>query len=44
MEVHEEPSRALSDGSNALPLAKFSALVEKLKQLAALTRHWDNVG
>jgi 2-dehydro-3-deoxyphosphooctonate aldolase (KDO 8-P synthase) len=44
MEVHEDPSRALSDGSNALPLAKFSALVEKLKQLAALTRHWDNIG
>jgi len=43
MEVHEDPSRALSDGSNALPLTKFSALVEKLKQLAALTRHWDNV-
>ena len=37
-------AQALSDGSNALPLAKFSALVEKLKQLAALTRHWDNVG
>jgi 2-dehydro-3-deoxyphosphooctonate aldolase (KDO 8-P synthase) len=44
MEVHEDPSRALSDGSNALPLTKFSALVEKLKQLAALTRHWDNIG
>ena len=43
MEVHEDPSRALSDGSNALPLEKFSPLVEKLKQLAALARHWDNV-
>ncbi len=42
MEVHEDPPHALSDGANALPLEKFSPLVEKLKQLAALARHWDN--
>jgi 2-dehydro-3-deoxyphosphooctonate aldolase (KDO 8-P synthase) len=41
MEVHEDPAHALSDGSNALALQKFPPLVEKLKQLAALARHWD---
>ena len=31
MEVHEEPSRALSDGPNALPLARMSALLRSLR-------------
>jgi 2-dehydro-3-deoxyphosphooctonate aldolase (KDO 8-P synthase) len=36
MEVHEEPSRALSDGPNALPLARLAALLETLRDLHAL--------
>ena len=33
MEVHEEPSRALSDGPNALPLARMSALLKSLRAI-----------
>ena len=40
-EVHDNPAQALSDGSNALPLAQFRPLVEKLVRLAALAREWD---
>ncbi len=35
MEVHEDPSRALSDGATSLPLAELPAL---LRQLAAIDR------
>ena len=35
LEVHEEPSRALSDGSNALPLDQLPALLSQLKKIAA---------
>jgi 2-dehydro-3-deoxyphosphooctonate aldolase (KDO 8-P synthase) len=44
LEVHEEPARALSDGTNALPLEQLSALLRKLTQLSALAREWDGVG
>jgi 2-dehydro-3-deoxyphosphooctonate aldolase (KDO 8-P synthase) len=38
LEVHEDPARALSDGSNALPLDRLPALLAKLVPLAALVR------
>ena len=41
LEVHENPPKALSDGSNALPLAELPALLGKLSQLAALVRRWS---
>jgi 2-dehydro-3-deoxyphosphooctonate aldolase (KDO 8-P synthase) len=44
LEVHEEPARALSDGTNALPLEQLPALLRKLTQLSALAREWDRVG
>ena len=36
MEVHEAPERALSDGPNALPLARMAALLETLRDLHEL--------
>jgi len=42
MEVHEEPSRALSDGPNALPLARMSALLRSLRDIHELV-HRDAV-
>jgi 2-dehydro-3-deoxyphosphooctonate aldolase (KDO 8-P synthase) len=36
MEVHEAPERALSDGPNALPLARMSALLKTLRDIHAL--------
>ena len=41
LEVHENPARALSDGTNALPLVELPALLGKLKQIAALVRGWS---
>jgi len=41
LEVHENPAQALSDGTNALPLAELPALLGKLKQIAALVRGWS---
>ncbi len=38
MEVHDNPSRALSDGANALPLAKFGSLMKKISSLAKFVR------
>jgi 2-dehydro-3-deoxyphosphooctonate aldolase (KDO 8-P synthase) len=38
MEVHENPARALSDGSNALPLAKFKSLARDLRDLGRFVR------
>jgi 2-dehydro-3-deoxyphosphooctonate aldolase (KDO 8-P synthase) len=40
LEVHENPAKALSDGTNALPLAELPALLGKLTQIAALVRGW----
>ncbi|HEX8160574.1 MAG TPA: 3-deoxy-8-phosphooctulonate synthase [Pyrinomonadaceae bacterium] len=39
MEVHEDPSRALSDGPNALPLARLAPLLATLRDLHALVAH-----
>jgi len=44
LEVHDNPAKALSDGTNALPLNRFRPLLEQILRLAALTREWDNSG
>jgi 2-dehydro-3-deoxyphosphooctonate aldolase (KDO 8-P synthase) len=41
LEVHENPAKALSDGTNALPLGELPALLGKLIQIAALVRGWS---
>jgi 2-dehydro-3-deoxyphosphooctonate aldolase (KDO 8-P synthase) len=41
LEVHDNPSAALSDGTNALPLDKLHALLTRLKELSNLARVWD---
>jgi 2-dehydro-3-deoxyphosphooctonate aldolase (KDO 8-P synthase) len=41
LEVHDNPSKALSDGANALPLGKLSGLLAQLKELSALVRTWS---
>jgi 2-dehydro-3-deoxyphosphooctonate aldolase (KDO 8-P synthase) len=41
LEVHDNPAKALSDGSNALPLGQFRMLLEKIVSLGALVRKWD---
>jgi len=41
VEVHDNPSKALSDGANALPLSEFRPLVKKLLQISKLVRGWD---
>jgi 2-dehydro-3-deoxyphosphooctonate aldolase (KDO 8-P synthase) len=38
MEVHEEPARALSDGPNALPLARMASLLRSLRAIHELIR------
>jgi 2-dehydro-3-deoxyphosphooctonate aldolase (KDO 8-P synthase) len=38
MEVHEAPERALSDGPNALPLARLGGLLKTLRDLHELVR------
>ena len=42
LEVHDNPAKALSDGTNALPLNQFRPLLEKIKQLSALVREWES--
>jgi 2-dehydro-3-deoxyphosphooctonate aldolase (KDO 8-P synthase) len=41
LEVHDNPAKALSDGTNALPLAQFRPLLQKIQRLALLSREWD---
>lgn len=38
MEVHQQPARALSDGPNALPLARFKPLAARVRALAQFIR------
>jgi 2-dehydro-3-deoxyphosphooctonate aldolase (KDO 8-P synthase) len=38
METHPDPDAALSDGPNALPLADFAALVERLQAIDAVVK------
>ena len=41
LEVHDNPAKALSDGTNALPLAQFRPLLQKIQRLASIAREWD---
>jgi 2-dehydro-3-deoxyphosphooctonate aldolase (KDO 8-P synthase) len=41
VEVHDRPSRARSDGSNALPLERLPALLGRLSAIAKLVRSWS---
>jgi 2-dehydro-3-deoxyphosphooctonate aldolase (KDO 8-P synthase) len=41
LEVHDDPAKALSDGTNALPLDQFRPLLVKLLRIASLVREWD---
>ncbi|MGA8145276.1 MAG: 3-deoxy-8-phosphooctulonate synthase [Candidatus Acidiferrales bacterium] len=41
LEVHDNPAKALSDGSNALALGEFRPLLEKILALATIVRRWD---
>jgi 2-dehydro-3-deoxyphosphooctonate aldolase (KDO 8-P synthase) len=41
LEVHDNPAKALSDGSNALALGQFRALMEKIVALGGLVRKWE---
>ena len=40
LEVHDNPAKALSDGTNALPLSELPGLLGKLTQIAELVRKW----
>jgi 2-dehydro-3-deoxyphosphooctonate aldolase (KDO 8-P synthase) len=40
LEVHDRPARAKSDGSNALPLDRLPALLERLGAISKLVRSW----
>lgn len=40
LEVHEEPARALSDGTNALRLDKLPGLLKRLKAIGELVGGW----
>jgi 2-dehydro-3-deoxyphosphooctonate aldolase (KDO 8-P synthase) len=42
LEVHENPAKALSDGSNALPLRELRPMLERILQIAALVRGWES--
>jgi 2-dehydro-3-deoxyphosphooctonate aldolase (KDO 8-P synthase) len=44
VEVHDDPSKALSDGSNALKLDDFRPLMKRLMQISALVREWNAGG
>jgi 2-dehydro-3-deoxyphosphooctonate aldolase (KDO 8-P synthase) len=41
LEVHDDPAKALSDGTNALPLAQFRGLLQKILRLASVVREWN---
>lgn len=42
LEVHDNPSKALSDGTNALPLSQLRELLSRLVELSALVRNWNS--
>lgn len=44
LEVHENPAKALSDGTNALALADLRPLLQKVLRLAAVVREWQGPG
>jgi 2-dehydro-3-deoxyphosphooctonate aldolase (KDO 8-P synthase) len=41
LETHDNPSAALSDGANALPLSQLAGLLARLKELSSLVRRWS---
>ncbi|HEX4537546.1 MAG TPA: 3-deoxy-8-phosphooctulonate synthase [Candidatus Acidoferrum sp.] len=41
LETHDNPSAALSDGPNALPLGQLPSLLKRLTQVAELVRSWS---
>ncbi len=41
LEVHDNPAKALSDGSNALPLGELRPLLEKILKISALVSEWN---
>ena len=41
LEVHDNPAKALSDGTNALPLTELRPLLRKINRIAALARELD---
>src|SRR5450755_1454127 len=41
LETHDNPSAALSDGANALPLAQLASLLARVKQVSELVRSWE---
>jgi 2-dehydro-3-deoxyphosphooctonate aldolase (KDO 8-P synthase) len=41
LEVHDNPAKALSDGTNALPLNKLRSSLEKIKALSTMVSKWD---
>ncbi len=41
LETHDNPAKALSDGSNALPLSELAGLLARLKELGKLVRSWS---
>jgi 2-dehydro-3-deoxyphosphooctonate aldolase (KDO 8-P synthase) len=43
MEVHDNPAAALSDGPNALPLARLEPLLHMLRDVHALVRRAELV-
>jgi 2-dehydro-3-deoxyphosphooctonate aldolase (KDO 8-P synthase) len=38
IETHEDPSKALSDGPNQIPLAQLATLLKQLRQIHDLVR------
>lgn len=41
IETHPNPSKALSDGANMLPLEKMEALLERLSAIRTLVKKWE---
>ena len=41
LEVHDNPAKALSDGTNALALGKLQPMLERILRIAALSRELD---
>ena len=41
METHPEPTKAMSDGPNQIPLSQIASVVESLRQIHAITRSID---
>jgi 2-dehydro-3-deoxyphosphooctonate aldolase (KDO 8-P synthase) len=41
LEVHDHPERALSDGTNALPLDRLPALLKRVNAIGKLVRSWS---